>query len=74
MMDRILSANWFIRQRNLTFAKFQRQFTLSPATDHEMGRLDTMSRDRLEDMGIAPCTEANFRTSGESGPIPCATS
>ncbi|MCU4654241.1 hypothetical protein N8I71_15465 [Roseibacterium sp. SDUM158016] len=73
-MDRILSANWLIRQQNLTFAEFRRHFTLSTATDHEMGRLDTMWRERLEDMGIAPCTEANFRTSGESGPIPCATS
>ncbi len=33
-------------------------------------RLDQMPRDRLEDMGIAPRTEANYRHSGESGPLP----
>lgn len=32
-------------------------------------RLDEMPRDRLRDMGIAPRTEANTRTSGEAGLI-----
>ena len=36
------------------------------------GCLDAMSRDRLEDMGIAPRTDANRRTSGEAGAVPRA--
>jgi hypothetical protein len=34
--------------------------------------LDQMPRDRLADLGIAPRTEANFRSSGERGRIPQA--
>ena len=35
-------------------------------------RLRDMPRERLEDMGIAPRSEANRRSSGEAGPIPRA--
>ncbi len=35
-------------------------------------RLDTLPFDRLKDMGIAPRSAANRRSSGEHGPIPRA--
>ncbi|PWJ09844.1 hypothetical protein [Jannaschia seohaensis] len=41
--------------------------------DAEARRLETMPRDRLEDMGIPGTTETNRRSSGEAGPIPRAT-
>ncbi|MFW2541115.1 hypothetical protein ACN2XU_00640 [Primorskyibacter sp. 2E107] len=35
-------------------------------------KLDDLPHDRLEDMGIAPRTEANHRHSGQTGRIPQA--
>lgn len=32
--------------------------------------LETLPRDRLNDMGIAPHTQANQRHSGQTGPVP----
>ncbi len=39
----------------------------------ETDRLDGLSRERLEDMGIPPRTEANMRHSGQKGSIPRAS-
>lgn len=36
----------------------------------DASRLDTLPRDRLEDMGLSPCTEDNQRHSGQRGRIP----
>ncbi|PRY21467.1 hypothetical protein CLV78_10980 [Aliiruegeria haliotis] len=35
-------------------------------------RMKSLPSDRLDDMGIAPRTDANARSSGEAGPIPRA--
>lgn len=39
----------------------------------ETDRLDGLTRERLEDMGIPPRTEANMRHSGQKGSIPQAS-
>lgn len=36
----------------------------------ETGRIETLPRDRLEDMGIVPRSEDNQRHSGQYGPLP----
>jgi hypothetical protein len=69
-MNRIHPATGFAFPGEASFASPARRFTwpsLSRAQNH---CLDYMPRERLEDMGIPPRTEANFRTSGEAGPLP----
>lgn len=41
--------------------------------ENDTNRLDELSRERLEDMGISPRTEANMRHSGQKGSIPQAS-
>ncbi len=38
----------------------------------ETGQIDTLPRDRLEDMGIAPRNKNMQRNSGQYGPLPKA--
>ena len=54
----------------LRFAAHGRNDLWNARTGADDRALDTMPRERLEDMGIAPRTEANFRSSGQTGPIP----
>lgn len=56
--------NWIAKQSRTLKTYWQDQSTAKT--------LSTLSRDRLDDIGIAPKSDANHRNSGEAGPIPQA--
>ena len=72
-MDRLLATLNINLPRTGLFASIRDRFVRAQSITHAHERLDVMPRERLADMGIAPCTEANLRSSGEAGPIPQAT-
>lgn len=66
-MTRILALPRTIRSNPLV--AFLRQIREERRQARDAARLDTLPRDRLDDMGIAPRTEANRRHSGAQGPV-----
>lgn len=72
-MTRTLINTDFARPRTGFFASLLGRISHARKIGSDTRRLDTMPRERLKDMSIAPRTEANYRTSGEAGPIPQTT-
>ena len=64
-MDRILTLPRVFHHAPL--AAFLRQLREARRLRADARQLDSLPRERLEDMGIAPRTEANHRHSGEAG-------
>lgn len=71
-MTRILTTTRTVRPRSGLLAALLRRLGHRARMIADERRLDTLPSDRLEDMGIAPRSEANRRSSGEQGPIPHA--
>lgn len=72
-MTRTLATARFARPSIGVFSLLLRHLGHAIRMRRDAQRLDEMPRDRLRDMGIAPRTEANSRTSGEAGlphPLP----
>ncbi|MGR3323219.1 MAG: hypothetical protein ACU0DK_14960 [Pseudooceanicola sp.] len=72
-MIRILSTPRIVQPRNGFFATLLQTLCNMARMIGDARRLDTLPRDRLDDMGIAPRNEANRRSNGEHGPISHAT-
>ncbi|QFS83778.1 hypothetical protein FIU97_13605 [Roseivivax sp. THAF40] len=66
-MTRILALPQSVRSHPLI--TIFRQIREARRQARDAARLDTLPRDRLDDMGIAPRSEANRRHSGARGPI-----
>ncbi|SIT11532.1 hypothetical protein SAMN05421759_11737 [Roseivivax lentus] len=66
-MDRILTLPR--RILNNPFTQFFRDLREARRIARDAARLETMPRERLEDMGIAPRSAANHRDSGQAGRI-----
>lgn len=71
-MTRILSTTRIVRPRSGFFATLLHSLGHMARMIGDARRLDTLPCERLNDMGIAPRSEANRRSSGEQGPIPHA--
>ncbi len=66
-MDRIFSlARTTLNHPLASFLRTIREFDRIRT---DAARLDSLPRERLEDMGIAPRTKANLRHSGQTGRI-----
>ena len=70
-MDRILTFR-STRSATSVVSAFLRHLHLAQRTGTDAARLAEMPRERLEDMGITPRTDANRRTSGQRGRVPQA--
>ncbi|MBS0125952.1 hypothetical protein [Thetidibacter halocola] len=71
-MDRILSIPRLARPRTGLIAMILRRVGHVARIRADAARIDALPRDRLEDMGLSPRTEANRRDSGQAGPPPRA--
>lgn len=71
-MIRILTTTRILRSRSGFFANLLQSLGHMAWMIGDDRRLDTLPRDRLDDIGIAPRSEANRRSSGQHGPIPKA--
>lgn len=71
-MNRILTSTRSVQPRRSLFATLLHSLGHAARMIGDARRLDAMPRDRLDDMGIAPLSDANHRTSAEAGPIPRA--
>ncbi|MCR9108619.1 hypothetical protein [Marivita sp. XM-24bin2] len=69
-MTRILTRTRDCRPRSSYLATLLQRIGHMARMIGDARRLETLPRDRLDDMGISPRTAANCRSSGESGPIP----
>lgn len=70
-MHQLLSLPRHAVSRSLSV--FIRTLRRNRRVENDTNRLDELSRERLEDMGISPRTEANMRHSGQKGSIPQAS-
>lgn len=67
-MDRIFSlARTTLNHPLASFLRTIREFDRIRT---DAARLDSLPRERLEDMGISPRTKANLRDSGQTGRMP----
>lgn len=71
-MNHILNSTRIIRPRSGFFTTLLHSIGHGAQILADSRRLDSMPRDRLDDMGIAHRSDANRRSSGEQGPIPHA--
>ncbi len=71
-MTRILTTPPIIRTRSGFFSTLLHSLGHMARMRGDARRLDTLPGDRLDDMGIAPRSEANRRSSAEHGPVPHA--
>jgi hypothetical protein len=71
-MDRILSIPRLAARRTGLFAAILHRLAEGFRQRAETRHLDSLPRERMEDLGLAPRTVANHRHSGEAGPIPRA--
>ncbi len=72
-MNRIQTFTRITRPRREFFATLLYRFAHAVRMISDARRLDSMAGDRLDDMGIAPQSEANRRSSGDQGPVPHVT-
>ena len=68
-MIRILSNTRFVLFHSKAIANLLHHVDQAIRMKADARRLELMPRDRLEDMGIAPRTKVNYRSSGEPGQV-----